>query len=97
MRPAMRTNARTWGCSSRCLAGASLRWCGELVLDSVANRLGARPDSNLDEDVVHVLVRGARRNAYRPRDRPVGEPPGDQLQDLGLTRAEKIRPSRPPA
>src|SRR5579859_1351396 len=66
-----------------------LRWLDELVLDSVANCLRARPDPHLDEDVVHVLVRRARGDAYLPRDRPVGEPAGNQPQNLGFTRAEE--------
>lgn len=55
-----------------------LGWRCELVLECVAHRLGARPDPQLDEDIVHVLVRGARRDAYLPRDRPVCEPAGDE-------------------
>ena len=59
---------------------ARLGWRYELVLECVAHRLGARPDPHLDENVVHMLVRGARRDAYLPRDRPVSQPAGDELQ-----------------
>src|SRR3954452_1507207 len=63
------------------------------VLDGPARELAAAPQPGLVANPTEVVLHGARRRVDRLADLAVGEPLGDQPQDLVLTRGQR-RPQR---
>ncbi len=59
--------------------------------------LGARVESQLPQDVLHVSLRGAHRDVQPFRDLRVREPAGDEIGDLGLAAGQgRLRRCRLP-
>src|SRR3954454_10661082 len=64
------------------------------VLDGPARELAAAPQPGLVANPSEVVLHGPRRRVDRLADLAVGEPLGDQPQDLVLARGQR-RPQRP--
>jgi hypothetical protein len=69
-------------------ASGSLRSCRTFPGNRPRGYLGARPESQLGQDVLHVALGGALRDYELCSDLPIGQTLRDQLCDLELSLAQ---------